>query len=134
MELVEEDDFPGAFEVGSGVGVGVGGIESGEEFGVAEEELTFSVIGFCGGLTGVGSSVEFEIQFSCPGEEIVGFFEGDFIEVLCFGFGFDHGESGGESGAVEAFDVPFGWTAASVAESEEVEGVIGASVVTVVFD
>lgn len=64
MKLVEEDDFPSPFKVISGVIGRIFGIERGEEFGITEEEFAFSVVGFCFGLAGIGSSVEFEVELA----------------------------------------------------------------------
>ncbi len=66
MKLVEEDDFPGPFEVCGGIVGWIFGIERCEEFGIAKEEFAFPVVGFGLSLTRQRAPVGLEIEFARP--------------------------------------------------------------------
>jgi hypothetical protein len=61
--LVEQDLFPGGFELGLGVRAVEGnGRDRIPEFGVVERVLAVAVIGFLVGVGGIAAAMEFEIE------------------------------------------------------------------------
>src|SRR5205085_5968540 len=71
VELVQERELPGPFQVLRGVGCEAAGPHAGQEFGVAQEELALAVSALVASLSRIGASVQLQIELADPYRQVL---------------------------------------------------------------
>ena len=134
VELVQKDKLPGSLQFRCRVLRRIAGGKAGKQFGITQEKFADAVALFVRGLRGVGAAVQFEVELADPG-----------CEVVRMGFGLpeeidralvlsQRGVVGSQLAATQKFKVPFGRATTAISVTEQVERLVGAGVVTVIFD